>query len=276
MAFLRQLSSIFRGTAVAPSIRQEDSMFDLITEPSARPLRERSPMSKVVAVIAHAAIVAVVLVIPLLQAANQLPPVVPTMLAFVAAVPAAPPPPPPPPSAAVAGARHSEPASTTGDFAAPLTAPAEIQPDQAHANADATAGVLGGVEGGVPGGIVGGLVGGLVPPPPPPPAPLPSPTVAPPAPVRIGGQIMAPALLHRVEPIYPDVAAAANVTGIVILEAVIDTEGCVASVKVLRSRHTLLDKASEHALLQWRYSPLVLNGIPTPFVLTVTFNFSTS
>jgi len=28
------------------------------------------------------------------------------------------------------------------------------------------------------------------------------------------------------------------------------------------------------AFLQWRYSPLVLNGIPTSFVLTVTFNFS--
>lgn len=41
--------------------------------------------------------------------------------------------------------------------------------------------------------------------------------------------------------------------------------------------HLLLDKASEEAdeaLLQWRYSPLVLNGIPTSFVLTVTFNFS--
>jgi len=26
-------------------------------------------------------------------------------------------------------------------------------------------------------------------------------------------------------------------------------------------------------LKQWQYSPLVLNGIPTPFALTVTFNF---
>ena len=93
-------------------------------------------------------------------------------------------------------------------------------------------------------------------------------------PVRIGGQITAPALLHRVEPIYPDLAAVAQVTGIVILEATVDTEGCVASVKVLRSRHALLDNASKEALLQWRYSPLVLNGVPAPFILTVTFNFN--
>jgi TonB family protein len=45
-------------------------------------------------------------------------------------------------------------------------------------------------------------------------------------------------------------------------------------VKVLRSVHPFLDKAAVDALKQWEYSPLVLNGIKTPFVLTVTFTFS--
>jgi outer membrane biosynthesis protein TonB len=43
---------------------------------------------------------------------------------------------------------------------------------------------------------------------------------------------------------------------------------------VLRPLHLLLDEASVEALKQWQYSPLILNGVPTPFVLTVTFNFS--
>ena len=118
---------------------------------------------------------------------------------------------------------------------------------------------------------MGGVVGGIVspaPPPPPPPPPVAR------GPVRIGGQITSPALLHRVEPVYPDIAATAHLTGIVILEATVDAEGCVQTVKVLRSRHPLLDRASEEALMQWRYSPLILNGLPTPFVLTVTFSFS--
>jgi protein TonB len=136
-----------------------------------------------------------------------------------------------------------------------------------------SAGALGGVEGGVAGGVVGGIVGGIVSPVPPPPPPPPSPVTA--AVVRIGGKITAPALLHRVEPIYPDVASMAQLTGLVILEATVGTDGCVDSVKVLRSRHPLLDRAAQDALMQWRYSPLVLNGTPTPFVLTVTFNFST-
>ena len=161
---------------------------------------------------------------------------------------------------------------TTGEFAAPITAPSAIEPEHVSARDDSIAGALGGVEGGVPGGVAGGVVGGFLSSAPPPPPPPPAPTVR--APVRIGGQITAPALIHRVEPTYPDLAAFAQLSGIVILEALVNTDGCVESVKILRSRHPLLDKASQEALRQWRYSPLVLNGTPASFVLTVTFNFS--
>jgi protein TonB len=253
-------------------------MFDLVTDTNARPLRESSPTSRVLSMTSHAMLILVVIVIPLLQAANELPPVVPTMLAFVAVVPPAAPPPPPPPPRAPAASAPTEPVRTSGGFAAPITAPSDIQAERVQASVDATAGVLGGVEGGVPGGVVGGIVGGIVvspmpPPPSPPPPPLSA--VVQQQPVRIGGQITAPALLHRVEPVYPDVAARAHITGIVILEARVNTDGCVDQVTVLRTRHAMLNKAAEQALMQWRYSPLVLNGIPTPFVLTVTFNFST-
>jgi protein TonB len=74
--------------------------------------------------------------------------------------------------------------------------------------------------------------------------------------------------------VYPDLAAQAQLTGIVILEATVGTDGCVDEVKLLRSRHPFLDRAAIEALKQWQYSPLVLNGVRTPFVLTVTFNFS--
>jgi protein TonB len=161
-------------------------------------------------------------------------------------------------------------------MAAPIEAPTAITPERSTALDTDVRGALGGVEGGVEGGVAGGVVGGLVgavvsPPPPPPPPP---PPLARATPVRIGGQITTPAVVHRVDPIYPDIAASAQLSGVVILEAAVDTEGCVESVKVLRSRHPLLDQASIEALSQWRYSPLQLNGRATPFVLTVTFNFS--
>jgi protein TonB len=250
-------------------------MFDLITGTQERPLRERSLTSKIVAAVAHILVILVILGIPLLMATNDLPDV-PTMMAFVAPPPEAPPPPPAPPPAAPPAApapKAVQPVPTTGQFAAPVEAPKEVQPEREAPEVVSSAGALGGIEGGVPGGVVGGIVGGIVSAAPPPPPPPPPPVAA--APVHIGGKVTAPALLHRVEPIYPDVAAMAQLTGLVILEATVNTDGCVNSVKVLRSRHPLLDRAAQDALMQWRYSPLVLNGIPTAFVLTVTFNFST-
>lgn len=248
-------------------------MFDLITGNIERPLCEPSPGSKVISLAVHAVFMTLIAGIPLFHVANELPQV-PTIVAFVAAPVVAPPPPPPPPPKGAPRTPAVRPElDSSAEVAAPMEAPSGVRPEPTTGRAEAVIGVEGGVEGGieggVPGGIVGGLVGKLVPPAPP--APL---VAARPVPVRIGGQITAPALVHRVEPRYPDIAVAAQLTGLVILEAVVDTDGCVESVKVLRSRHPFLDRAAIDAVKQWRYSPLVLNDIPTSFVLTVTINFS--
>ena len=247
-------------------------MFDLITESLERPLRERSVRSKIVSVGGHMAVLFVVFVLLPLSLSDALPQVPPVMMAFVAAAPPAPPPPPAPVRAPRATARAARPEPTLGQFTAPIQAPSGVHPEPAVPSAQALAGVEGGVEGGVPGGIVGGIVGGISPPPPPPPAPPLPPERA--APVRIGGNISAPQLTRRVEPEYPALAAAARVEGIVILEALVDAQGCVESIKVLRSVHRLLDKAAMDALVQWQYSPLILNGKPVSFLLTVTFKFT--
>jgi TonB family protein len=90
--------------------------------------------------------------------------------------------------------------------------------------------------------------------------------------VRIGGQLQAPALLKRVEPIYPAIAQMASIDGIVILDAIVDEHGRVQSLKVLRG-HPLLAKAATDAVQQWAYEPLKLNGTPTAFELTVSLWF---
>ena len=123
-------------------------------------------------------------------------------------------------------------------------------------------GVPGGVEGGVPGGVVGGIVGGLPTAPPP----------RRPKVVRVGGNIIAPERIRGVSPEYPALAREARVEGIVILEARVNTRGRVVDVKVLRG-HPLLDEPALVAVRQWRYRPLLLNGEPTEFILTVTVNF---
>ena len=204
---------------------------------------------------------AVIALMSFVVASRELPPV-PDMFAFVADIPAVAPPPPPPP---VQTARATQPTPPPPNaFAAPTEAPLEIQPEPVGA-AIAEAGVPGGVEGGIVSGIVGS-VPAVVEGPPPPPPPVPQ------GPVRIGGQLSAPALVKRVEPVYPAIAQAAAIDGIVILDAIVDEHGRIQSLKVLRG-HALLAKAAIAAVEQWEYEPLKLNGTPTPFELTVSLWF---
>lgn len=106
-------------------------------------------------------------------------------------------------------------------------------------------------------------------PPPPPPPPPPAPA----KPVRIGGSIAEPKLVHRVQPEYPLIAINARKEGVVILEATVGADGAVRQVRVLRSE-PLLDRAATEAVKQWRYEPLRLNGQAHPFILTVTVSFT--
>jgi periplasmic protein TonB len=100
------------------------------------------------------------------------------------------------------------------------------------------------------------------PPPPPPPRRL----------LRIGGNIRAPQKIVDVAPIYPPLALAAGVEGVVILEAVIAEDGSVRDVRVLRSI-PLLDASAVEAVRQWHFTPTLLNGEPVPVVMTVTVAF---
>ena len=94
-----------------------------------------------------------------------------------------------------------------------------------------------------------------------------------PEPVRVGGNISPPTKTRDVSPVYPEVARAARVEGVVILEATIGLTGTVTDVNVLRSVR-LLDEAAVAAVRQWQYTPTLLNGVPVPVIMTVTVNFS--
>ena len=67
-------------------------------------------------------------------------------------------------------------------------------------------------------------------------------------------------------------ALARELEGVVILEAIVDEDGRVESVKVLRSPG-VFEQAALAAVRQWRYSPVLLNGRPEKFVLTVVVSF---
>jgi protein TonB len=92
-------------------------------------------------------------------------------------------------------------------------------------------------------------------------------------PVRPGGDVREPKRISNVPPDYPELAQAARVEGIVILECILDEQGRVQDARVLRG-HPLLSPAAVEAVQRWRYTPTLLNGVPVRVVMTVTVNFT--
>lgn len=92
-------------------------------------------------------------------------------------------------------------------------------------------------------------------------------------PVRVGGDIKEPRRISDVRPVYPAIAQQAGIEGIVIIEAIIGTDGAVESARILRPV-PLLDQAALDAVTQWRYTPTLLNGQPVKVVMTVTVTFN--
>jgi protein TonB len=102
---------------------------------------------------------------------------------------------------------------------------------------------------------------------------VPPPVQKPPTLVRPGGNVKPPDRILNVRPDYPPMAIAARVSGSVVIEAIIGTDGVVREAKVLRSV-PLLDDAALKAVRQWRYTPTLLNGVPVSVIMTVTVTFT--
>lgn len=227
-------------------------MFQDVVSPRSRSNRKwyTLPLSFVV----HTGVLAVLVVVPLIATTDLLP-TPRALLQFVTPfVPVVPSPPP------ILRAAPSPAAHSTGG--APVVAPTTIgvesgvifeQGDVATGGIESIAGVID--------------VGQLTVEAPPPVAPGPS------GPIKIGGIIKAPTRTRYVPPQYPDIARSARVEGVVIIEAIIGSDGKVEQARVLRSK-PFLDEAALAAVKAWEYTPTLLNDRPVPVIMTVTVQFS--
>jgi TonB family protein len=91
-------------------------------------------------------------------------------------------------------------------------------------------------------------------------------------PVRLSEEAARGMLVHSVDPVYPPEAAAQNLHGPVVLQAMIGRDGSVQDLKMVRG-YFGLGRAAIAAVKQWRFQPYMLNGHPaeTQTVLTVYF-----
>jgi TonB family protein len=95
---------------------------------------------------------------------------------------------------------------------------------------------------------------------------------SPPKIVRAQGALIQGQALRRVEPMYPALARAARVVGVIVVEIVIDEKGDVLMARGLDG-HPLLKSAAEAAAMGWLFKPTKFNGSPVKVIGTITFRF---
>jgi TonB family protein len=86
---------------------------------------------------------------------------------------------------------------------------------------------------------------------------------------RVGGDVVAPIVVHRVEPNWPALPSTVRDGGLVIIEAVIDESGRPTEVRVLRGQPELAIPTVE-AVKQWQFKPGMRQGKAVPVVFNLT------
>ena len=78
---------------------------------------------------------------------------------------------------------------------------------------------------------------------------------------------------RKVDPAYPLELMRQNVSGTVILHAVILADGTVGTVRVLRSVDDRLDQFASDAIAKWQFQPAMKNGSPVAVEATFWIPF---
>lgn len=89
---------------------------------------------------------------------------------------------------------------------------------------------------------------------------------------NVPAEVMRQRIVHQVMPEYPEPARQAGIQGTVVLDAIIDTDGTVAQVKLVSGPEELAQSALD-AVRWWRYAPYVVNGRPAIIETPVVVNF---
>jgi protein TonB len=78
---------------------------------------------------------------------------------------------------------------------------------------------------------------------------------------------------QRVNPNYTEVARKARIAGVVIVEAIVNKDGNVEQVKVIKGLPMGLSEEAMDAVKRWHFKPGTLNGHPVDVIFNLTVNF---
>jgi TonB family protein len=90
---------------------------------------------------------------------------------------------------------------------------------------------------------------------------------------RVGGGVSAPTVVFKVDPEYSEQARKAKYQGTVVLNLVVQRDGSVRDIKILRPLGLGLDEKAIEAVQQWRFKPGQRNGLAVDVsaIIEVTF-----
>lgn len=192
--------------------------FMLESSMSSRPVG-RSLVSFVTSFFLQGIAIAILIILPLM--ATDAIPAPQGIMTFMKPPPPSPPPPQLPPPTRAQPVLLQSVTAEAPEFLFPVRVPDDIGEGIDFFS------VPGGIERDIPEGVLGGIISGLSKAPPP---------LSKQEPIRVGGDIKSPRKIKTASPAYPEIARQARVQGVVILEAIIDPQGNVTNVRVLRSR----------------------------------------
>ena len=96
------------------------------------------------------------------------------------------------------------------------------------------------------------------------------------APIVPGNGVETPRLLREVKPQYTAQAMRAKIQGEVLLECIVQPDGAVGNIRVVRSLDSAfgLDQEAIKAARQWRFAPGTRQGQPVPVLVTIAIAFT--
>lgn len=99
------------------------------------------------------------------------------------------------------------------------------------------------------------------------------PAAAPAGPLMPVGDVHPARVLSRVEPVYPRIAVASRIAGVVKVRCIIDKNGNLSDPEIESSTFPAFNQPVIDALRRWTFAPGMLHGNPvdTYFELTITF-----
>lgn len=93
-------------------------------------------------------------------------------------------------------------------------------------------------------------------------------------PFQVGGNITPPKKIHSPQPHYTEEARMARIQGIVILQTIVDEQGDVRQVKVLKDLPLGLTESAVDTVAAWKFEPARKDGVPVPVYFHLQIRFS--